>query len=417
MTDLLGSRSLRLAIQVLLPILVLFLVFIFWGRQIWVAAAPFVIALVLAYMLYPLVIFLQRRACRGRRLTAVVLLYVLVLVVVIPMITILIVGVVGEMFDLYGKLPQYWENIQGIGRTVVGHLPAPIREKLDAALQDPEQLRRIWERSIAPVLAPVAAAGGRTPSVSDVVREVSATGVGQSMTKSVGDVVGGMAAVFRFALSKVISWTGGAVTFVTTLVLVVIGLFYLLLDYEKLGAAIPRFVPPVVREEFCRIWNAIDKQLSGFLRGQITVAICVGILSAILYTIAGVDFGILIGLFAGVCNVIPYLGSIMGFLPAVVSTIVEQYANGMGATIWQLVWVCVAFGVIQAMEGLVIGPRVMSTAVNLHPVMIMFALILGGSLGGILGMLLAVPVACVVRILIHELYLKPMESSSDSTGS
>lgn len=414
--------SWRLAAQVFIPALILLLVFIFWGRRIWFAAAPFVISLVLAYILHPVVLLLERRVCKGRRLAAVALLYVLVLLVVIPVVAILVVGVVGELIELYGNLPQYWENLRGIGQTLSEHLPPlpeafrdrlrSVRDQWDAALRDPEKLQRFWDERIAPILAPETAATGRTPTVSDVAREVTATEVGRSVGKGVGDVVSGMANALQFVLQKVITWTGGVVSLITTTGFVVIILFYILLDYEKLGVFIPRFVPPAIRGDFLRIWSAIDRQLSGFLRGQLSIAICVGLLSAVFYTIVGVDSGILIGLFAGACNIIPYLGPMMGFLPAVLSSIVEQYANGWGATLWQLIWVCVVFGLVQFLEGFVISPRVMSGAVDLHPMVILFVLLLGGTLGGVLGMLLAVPVACVVRILVHELYLKPMEAST-----
>jgi predicted PurR-regulated permease PerM len=369
--------SWRLAAQILLPVVVLVTVFVLWGRGMWFAAAPFVVSLVLAYILYPVVVLLQRRVCRGRRFAAVALLYVLIVLVVVPVVTILVVGVAGELIDLYGKLPQYWENLKGIGQTLTKHLPPlpeefrerirSVRDEWDAVIRDPERLRELWEQRIAPLLAPEAAAKGQTPSVSDVAREISTTGVGKSVGKGVGDVVSGLAAALQFVLRTMLAWTGGVISLVTTTVFVTIILFYLLLDYEKLGAAIPRFIPPAIRDDFLRVWGAIDRQLSGFLRGQITVAICVGILSAILYTIVGVDSGILIGLFAGVCNIIPYLGSVMGFLPALVSSIIEQYANGWGAIMWQLLWVCVVFGVIQFLEGFFIAPRVMSDAVDLHP--------------------------------------------------
>ena len=423
MTEPYFSGRLAPLIHLSVSILVLLIVLVLWGHAIWLAASPFLIALVLAYMLHPVALFLQRRCCRGRRLPSVILLYALVLVVVIPIVAILIVGVVGELVGLYNNLPAYWENVKSIGSAILDHLPPlpetfvsrirSARDELDRILRDPEKLRQFWEETLAPMLAPQAAASGDTPTVQEVVREVSETGVGRRVTDGVGGVISGMTATVQYIVGKVIGWMGGAVAFTTNLILVVVILFYFLLDFEKLGMAIPKFIPPGAREGFLRIWGAIDRQLAGFLRGQITVAICVGILSAILYTIAGVDSGILIGLFAGACNIIPYLGPIMGLIPAVGSTVVEQYAFGFWAVVWQLFWVGIVYATVQMLEGLVISPRVMSEAVDLHPMVILFALMLGGSLGGILGMLIAVPAACVVRVLVQELYLKPMENTTN----
>ena len=407
-------------IRLSVSILVVFVVLALWGHAIWVATSPFLIALVLAYMLHPVTVFLQRRCCRGRRLPSVILLYVLVLIVVIPIVVFLIVGVVGELVGLYNNLPAYWENVKSLSGAVLDHLPPlpetfvsrirSAREELDRILRDPEKLRQFWEETLAPMLAPQAAATGETPTVREVVHEVSATGVGRQVTDRVGGFLSGMTVTIRYVVGTLIGWMGGAVAFTANLILVVVILFYFLLDFEKLGAGIPRFIPPGARQDFLRIWGAIDRQLAGFLRGQITIAICVGILSAILYTIAGVDSGILIGLFAGACNIIPYLGPIMGLIPAVGSTVVEQYAFGLGAVAWQLFWVGIVYATVQMLEGFVISPRVMSEAVHLHPMVILFALMLGGSLGGMLGMLIAVPAACVVRVLVQELYLKPMET-------
>ena len=417
MTDPHASHRFVKATRILVPLILLIVVLALWGRQIWFAASPFIIGLVLAYIMHPAVSLLERRVCRGRRLLAVLLLYALVVVIVIPIVIILAIGVAGELIDLYTDLPIYWNNLKQLGQAVLDNLPPlpkefvdriePVRERIDTLFRDPEALRRLWKEQIAPLLAAAS-------ETRDQNSGVAASDVARTIGKGVSGVVSGVTTVLYYLYFKFISWTGGIVSFIMTTTFVVIIVFYVLLDYEKFGAAIVRLVPPPIRNDFVRIWREIDKQLSGFLRGQISIAICVGILSATLYTIIGVDFGILIGLFAGACNVIPYLGPVMGLVPAVFSSLIEQYSNGWGSVLWQLMWVGIVYGFVQFAEGFFIAPRVMSGAVNLNPMIIMFVLLLGGSLGGILGMLLAVPLACVVRVLVNELYLKPLEESAVS---
>ncbi len=410
------SKHVARTLRILVPLLLIVVVFFLWGRQIWFAATPFVIGLVLAYVLHPFVSVLERRVCRGRRLAAVLLLYALAVVIVVPIVVILAIGIAGEFIDLYTNLPVYWNNLKQLGEAILNNLPPlpkefvdriePVRQRIDELFQDPEDLRKLWREQIAPFLT-----SDETQKQSSTA---AASGVAKTIGKGVSGVVSGVTGVLYYVYYKFIAWTGGIASFVMTTTFVVIIVFYLLLDYEKFGAAVVRFVPPPARNDFLRIWREIDKQLSGFLRGQIGIAACVGILSATLYTVIGVDFGILIGLFAGACNVIPYLGPAMGLVPAVFSSVIEQYSNGWSAVFWQWMWVGIVYSFVQFAEGFFIAPRVMSGAVNLNPMIIMFVLLLGGSLGGVLGMLIAVPMACVIRVLVNELYLKPLEEAAVS---
>jgi predicted PurR-regulated permease PerM len=138
----------------------------------------------------------------------------------------------------------------------------------------------------------------------------------------------------------------------------------------------------------------IDQKLSGFVRGQITVALMLGTLYALALMIAGLNYGFLIGIISGVLSIIPLVGSTVGLLMAV---LVAWFQTGGE---WVFVGgIAAIFLVGQMIEGNILTPKLVGDSVGLHPLWVMFALMAGAALFGILGMLLAVPVAAIVGVL------------------
>jgi predicted PurR-regulated permease PerM len=130
--------------------------------------------------------------------------------------------------------------------------------------------------------------------------------------------------------------------------------------------------------------------VGGFIRGQALIALIVGVVTGIAMAVIGVPFAGMIGVIAGVTNIIPYVGPIVGgFVAAVVALFVDP---------WLAVWAILAFVAIQQLESMFLSPRIMSDQVGIHPVLVIVVLLAGASLGGLLGMLLAVPVAGVIRV-------------------
>src|SRR5690606_21553831 len=139
----------------------------------------------------------------------------------------------------------------------------------------------------------------------------------------------------------------------------------------------------------------IDTKISGFIRGQITVAFILGIVYAVSLSIAGLNYGFLIGLGAGLFSVIPFVGSTLGLIVAV------GVAWFQTAGDWTYTAIIAAiFLAGQFIEGNFLTPKLVGDSVGLHPLWVLFALLAGGSLFGIVGMLLAVPVAAVIGVLV-----------------
>lgn len=225
------------------------------------------------------------------------------------------------------------------------------------------------------------------------------------VARAVGAVVVGIgtavAAVFRGVTSFVLN----SVSVITVIVFALIITFYILIGFSTLKQRIVELYPKIYKDDIVRIVKKIDVQLSSYLRGQLTIAILVGILSSVGLLLIGVPYAVIIGMFAGMANLIPYLGPVVGATPAILVTILEHYPDWGGDILWRSLAIVGLFVIIQTLDGFVISPKVMGDALNLNPMIIMFALLLGGALMGLLGMLLAIPVLCVVRVLINELYL------------
>ena len=154
----------------------------------------------------------------------------------------------------------------------------------------------------------------------------------------------------------------------------------------------PRRSAEVVREQM----RLIDEALSGFVRGQGSVALILGVLFAIGWSVAGLEFGLLIGLGAGLLAFIPYVGAIIGFGTAFVVAMVQF---GFDPLHLGLITAVFLFG--QTLDGLFLTPHLVGGRIGLHPVWVMFALMAGGALFGFVGIFLSVPAAAVVAVLVR----------------
>lgn len=174
--------------------------------------------------------------------------------------------------------------------------------------------------------------------------------------------------------------------------------FFLLKDGRKMKKAFVHFVPNRYFEMTLNVLHKIDQQLGWYLRGQFTEAFVVGLLSVIALWLLDVQYFIIIGIFAGLANLIPYVGPVAGAIPAIVVTLVN------GSEPVKVLYIVVAFALVQLIDNVVLQPMVLSKSVNLHPLIIVFAVLIGGQFFGLLGMLLAVPAAGIIKVTSSELY-------------
>jgi predicted PurR-regulated permease PerM len=172
---------------------------------------------------------------------------------------------------------------------------------------------------------------------------------------------------------------------------------YLLIDLERFKANTLEMTPPKHREEFAFVSGQVGTALSSFVRGQLLVAIIVGAASSLGMWLIDLPFWLLIGIIAGFLNLIPFMGPVVGGALAVLVALL----NG---SVTQAIWAVVIMIAIQQVDNHVITPLVQRTRVNLSPLVIVLALIIGGTVAGLLGVLVAVPMTAAVRIIVGHIW-------------
>ena len=184
--------------------------------------------------------------------------------------------------------------------------------------------------------------------------------------------------------------------FLANLVLIPVVTFYLLRDWDVLVARIHDLLPRYYEAKITEIARESDAVLGEFLRGQLTVMFALGVIYAVGLSLLGLDFGMLIGMLAGIVSFVPYLGVIVGIGLAGVAAMV-QFQD-----LPHVLGVFAVFGVGQLLEGFVLTPKLVGDKIGLHPVAVIFAVMAGGQLFGVVGVLLALPVAAVLVVLLRH---------------
>jgi predicted PurR-regulated permease PerM len=170
--------------------------------------------------------------------------------------------------------------------------------------------------------------------------------------------------------------------------------FYMMKDLDVFERAALQYVPRMRRKQAVRLMKDIDAALGSYIRGQLIVSLCIGVLAYIGYLIIGMPYPLLMAGFVSLFDIIPYLGPFFGALPALV----------MATTIsWKMVLMVTIVNVIcQNLESNVISPQVVGKSMKMHPLTIILVLLIGGELAGILGMILAVPFYAAMKVVVQH---------------
>jgi predicted PurR-regulated permease PerM len=193
-------------------------------------------------------------------------------------------------------------------------------------------------------------------------------------------------------------WTGGKalVSLASILIVLPVVTFYLVCDWHPMIDTVDSWIPVKQRDTVRALARQINEAIGGFLRGQIGVCLVLGVYYAIGLMLAGLDFGLLIGLVAGLITFVPYIGSMTGLMIATGVAIAQFWPD------WKRIVVVVAiFLTGQFIEGNIVSPKLVGERVGLHPVWMMFAMFAFGYLFGFIGLLVAVPLAAAVAVLLR----------------
>ncbi len=328
------------------------------------ALMPFAVAFGLAYFLNPIVNHLERvftRAFAGRRLlqrvpprgAAVGVLAVLAVLVLVLAVMLVVPAVYHQITAAIAKLPDYLQ--------VIRSKVEPIYQRLN--LKYPEQTEEARQRLVA-------AARENIPQMLSPV------------TRFVGRMFGSL---LDFVLTLL------------NLFIIPVFAFYLIYDMNLIREGAKELVPPRHRPYAYSRFGEVDRLLSAFARGQVTVCLILGTFYAIGLTACGVPVGLLVGMVIGFFNLIPFMSYILGLpLALALSWIDDQSLS-------RLIAVAAIFTVGQFVEGNFITPKIVGESLGLHAVVIMLAVLIGGTLFGFVGMLLAMPVTAALSVFWKDL--------------
>jgi predicted PurR-regulated permease PerM len=323
------------------------IVFIFFVWLLKDILLPFIAGTVLAYLLNPLTDRLERNGMgRGVATLLTVVSFILCFVVV----GVIFVPVLGtQLVNFIQKLPGYITRIQELITT----------ENKD------------WLQNTVGMSLP-------------------------DIQKSIGDLVG-ESAKWLGSLVKSL-WSGGQalISIFSLIVITPVVAFYVLHDWHAVTDKVDSWLPRRHRATIRSLAGQIDRAIAGFLRGQASVCLIMGIYYAVALVAVGLNFGLLIGVSTGVLTFIPYVGSLSGFLIGMIVATVQFFPS------WgPIIAVLVVFVIGQFLEGYVLSPKLVGESVGLHPVWLMFSLFAFGYLLGFVGLLIAIPLAAAIGVLLR----------------
>ena len=309
---------------------------------------PLIMAGIFYYMLNPLVTLMEKRGIK--RFVGTLIAFVLVLLLMIWGFAILIPIIRDQTIGIVREFPAYWQALESMTIELVNY---------------------DWFTSL-----------------QDQINEINA------------DIFNSVSAKLNEVLSNTVSGLGSVVGLLTNafvgIITMPIILYYLLIEGEKLPLTFLQFFPTNLRESIGELLKKINTQISQYVRGQIIVAFFVGLMFVIGYAIVGMKFGIVLGILAGFLNIIPYMGSFIAMIPAVIVAIVDSPL--------MLAKVLLVFSIEQFIEGRVISPQVLGSNLEVHPVTIIFVLLTAGKLFGLTGFILGIPGYAVLKVLFMHIF-------------
>lgn len=351
---------------------------------------PLAVAGVLACLLDPAVDFLTRK--NVPRIRSIIIVFTLGLVIILGLFASVVPQVVTEARDLAAKSSDYSTQLPAKAGQLALNPPRWLPKQVVPLL-------RAYSESASEVSTNVPPAGTSPEGGTNATTRANISeDIGSPAFKSIADHATKLLPKFGGWLSEVMGFVGTVFGIIAGLALVPIYAFYFLLEKHGINRQWRDYLPVQdsrFKEELVFVINSINGYLVAFFRGQVLVAICDGVLYTVGFVLIGLPYAVLIGVMATCLTIIPFLGAITTCVSALVIALV---AFGD----WQHpALVLAVFAVVQALEGLVIQPKIMGERVGLHPMTIIIALMVGTTLlGGILGGILAIPLAAVLRVLM-----------------
>ena len=309
---------------------------------------PFFVSFLLAYVLDPVVVFIQTK-CRVRnRALAVVLTLVLAIGIVAGAIAALRKPVMDQVNTAWAGFQNYIAAFN-----INQYVSAETQEKLLQWQEDWD-----WQAALA------------NPELTTSIKEL---------------------------LPKIGNWITGGLSWLSELLVVFIGFMYLIflmIDFPNIRANYSNYIPRKIRPQVVTLMGDIDRNMNAYFRGQATVAACVGVLFAIGFTITGMPMGIAMGLIIGLLNMVPYMQA-LGIPPCIVLCLIQSAQTGQ--PVWlTLLLMAVVFIVVQSIQDLILTPKIMGNVTGMSPAAILLSLSIWGAIAGVIGMIIALPLTTLI---------------------
>ena len=205
---------------------------------------------------------------------------------------------------------------------------------------------------------------------------------------------------FQHSLGGITSSVGSIISTAASAVIVMITvpvvLFYMLKDGHKIITNIAKMLPPRSRRRTIKLLGKMSDTISHYIGGQMIECLFVGVFTSIGYVLIGQKYALLLGVFAGICNIIPYVGPYIGIMPSVFVA--------LSTSVSELVWVVIVVVIVQQLDGNLVYPNVIGKSLNIHPLTIIIILMAAGNISGLMGMILAIPLYAVVKVVVQYIY-------------
>ncbi|MEI9962536.1 MAG: AI-2E family transporter [Limisphaerales bacterium] len=359
---------------------------------------PLAIAAVVAYLLDPVVGWLESR--KVPRTRAIVLVFVVALSLVTTVLASVIPQVVVEVHQLIIKAPTYVSNLRQRGEEWVARSPDFVRQVLpvrDVPLETNAAI--VVTNAVAETNSFTLTNLATTTTNSPATNAPTVLLDRETLSTAGNWLAGNLPTIGSWLFgqsSKVGAWFG----VLAGLALIPVYAFYFLVEKRGIKTHWKDYLPvrdSDVKNELVFVLDSINEYLIAFFRGQVLVGICNGVLYTIGFLCIGLNYAFLIGLSAVLLTIIPYLGAIIVFITALTLALV-QYGD------WtHPLMVVGVFAVVQTLESFYISPKIIGDRVGLHPVVIIIAVMTGTTLlGGLLGGVLAIPLAAALRVIMFR---------------
>jgi predicted PurR-regulated permease PerM len=334
---------------------------------------PFAVAVLLAYLINPIVCFLERKLHSRTAATLVTVFGCLAAVMLL--VAVLLPRITRETSD-FGRMVRQLRSEPTTTRSAV-----PLRERFSAYIES--QHNELFKGFLIKL----------RQTLGEIDYGALAVEAGRRVAPGLWGLVSGV-------LSFLLGLAG--------LVIVLLYLIFVSIDYAHLSADWPTYLPPKHRDRIVAVIEEFSLAMSRYFRGQFIIASIVGVLFAIGFWLIGLRMGILLGLFIGALNMVPYLQAV-GMVPAVMLGVVRAVEHDT-SVFWSVVLVLLVFAIVQTLQDGLLTPWIMGKQTGLRPLWLLLSIFIWGKLLGFLGLVLAIPLTCLASAWYRRLVLGQKEA-------